>query len=503
VGDSRRIIVAVRVFGLAALIPAVILWQQASGPALLLVIALAASMNAVTLTARFPEEWVAVAEGVGVAAIAVATYPDGSSVLPYLVVPMLIGGLTDRLTGLMRVLIGSVLASVVGWALLGRPDVDTTKSLATWLLVGLFVGLVASIFHRRLRGDTDAASYRDAIGLIQQLDALSGKLTGGLDPVSLAEQMMAEAEVQLPVQQAAVFTRSNTGAVSPLRYSTFSAPTRFGGLDDFVENCWRSDRPLLREMIAGLPLRTGTRTVGVLVLDLSHNADQRALMRLQESMAGSALQLHAALLFDNVRSHATSEERNRLAREVHDGVAQDIASLGYVVDGLTASAESDRQREQLVALRTEVTRVVAELRASVYDLRNEMRAGQGLGQGVSAFARQIGSRSDLTVHVRLDEGAARLRPDIEAELLRIAQEAMNNARKHSGGHNLWVSCTVRPPFAEIEVLDDGAGLQRARHDSHGLRIMRERAENIGAQLEVETLTGAERGTRLRVRLGVD
>ena len=62
---------------------------------------------------------------------------------------------------------------------------------------------------------------------------------------------------------------------------------------------------------------------------------------------------------------------------------------------------------------------------------------------------------------------------------------------------------MRPPFAEIEVVDDGAGMQRARHDSHGLRIMRERAESIGAQLDVETLTGAERGTRLRVRLGVD
>ena len=59
---------------------------------------------------------------------------------------MLIGGLTDRLTGLMRVLIGAVLASVAGWALLGRPDVDTTKSLATWLLAGLFVGLVATVF---------------------------------------------------------------------------------------------------------------------------------------------------------------------------------------------------------------------------------------------------------------------------------------------------------------------------------------------------------------------
>ena len=155
-------------------------------------------------------------------------------------------------------------------------------------------------------------------------------------------------------------------------------------------------------------------------------------------------------------------------------------------------------------LRCDVPRVCAELRASVYALRNEMRAGQGLGPGVSAFPRQIVSRSDLTVHVRLDEGATRLRPDIEAELLRIAQEAMNNARKHSGGQNLWVNCTVRPPYAEIEVVDDGAGLQRARHDSHGLRIMRERAESIGAELHVQTLRGAgEHGTRLRVQLGAE
>ena len=229
--------------------------------------------------------------------------------------------------------------------------------------------------------------------------------------MSLAEQMMAEAEVQLPVQQAAVFTRSNTGAVSPLRYSTFSAPTRFGGLDDFVENCWRSDRPLLREMIAGLPLRTGTRTVGVLVLDLSHNADQRALMRLQESMAGSALQLHAALLFDNVRvprhqrgAPAGSRARCTTASPRTSPPSATSSTGSRPPPRATVSAS------RLVALRTEVTRVVAELRASVYDLRNEMRAGQGLGQGVSAFARQIGSRSDLTVHVRLDEGAARLRP---------------------------------------------------------------------------------------------
>ena len=84
-----------------------------------------------------------------------------------------------------------------------------------------------------------------------------------------------------------------------------------------------------------------------------------------QTIAESALRLQAALLFDNVRAHATSEERNRLAREVHDGVAQDVASLGYMVDGLAAGALTPEQREDLVQLRTEVTRVVAELRASL------------------------------------------------------------------------------------------------------------------------------------------
>jgi signal transduction histidine kinase len=123
-----------------------------------------------------------------------------------------------------------------------------------------------------------------------------------------------------------------------------------------------------------------------------------------------------------------------------------------------------------------------------------------LGQSLSSFARHIGSHSDLTVHVTLDEAATRLRPDVEAELLRIAQEAINNARKHSGGENLWVSCAVQPPHAWIEVRDDGDGLGPGREDSHGLRIMRERAERIGAELEVETPAESARGTRVFVRL---
>ena len=147
-----------------------------------------------------------------------------------------------------------------------------------------------------------------------------------------------------------------------------------------------------------------------------------------------------------------SQERQRIAREVHDGVAQDVASLGYLVDNLAADARpTPPSRQQIGQLRQEVTRVVTELRHSIFDLRHEIAAGAGLGESLSAYANQVSATSPMTVHVTLDEKGPRLPSDVEYELLRIAQEAMANARKHSGAANLWLRCTVRSPYAEIEV----------------------------------------------------
>ncbi len=113
----------------------------------------------------------------------------------------------------------------------------------------------------------------------------------------------------------------------------------------------------------------------------------------------------------------------------------------------------------------------------------------------------MGTRSGITVHLTLDEAPVRLRPEVETELFRIAQEAITNARKHSQGRNLWVDCRIRPPAAEINVRDDGKGLVRAREDSYGVRIMRERAERIGAKLAIESSPHPWRGTTVRVVLG--
>jgi signal transduction histidine kinase len=78
---------------------------------------------------------------------------------------------------------------------------------------------------------------------------------------------------------------------------------------------------------------------------------------------------------------------------------------------------------------------------------------------------------------------------MEAELLRIAQEAVTNARRHAGARNLWVSCTINPPAAQLSIVDDGRGMGRPRPDSFGMEVMRERAERIGGVLQVAPREG--------------
>jgi signal transduction histidine kinase len=145
-----------------------------------------------------------------------------------------------------------------------------------------------------------------------------------------------------------------------------------------------------------------------------------------------------------------------------------------------------------------LTRVVAELRRSVFLLRNEAGT-QSLGETVRALAAHIEARSAMKVAVAVTEGSKRLRPDIEAELLRIVQEGMNNAARHSGATLIEVSVAVQAPDAMVSVVDNGRGLQAGRDDSHGVRIMKERARRVGATLLLHSPEGA--GTELRVVLG--
>lgn len=346
--------------------------------------------------------------------------------------------------------------------------------------------------------------------LLRELREVARALPTGLDEVSLAAQMLADIRSRAPFDRAVVYTYADSDRAAPLTV-----------LGD-VRTPWHVDdqHPLLLSVTktkqlallpgsfvdpangqrAALPLRLGDQLIGIVAMERCAGIwSPTELDAAQTTIDDAAIQLDSGRLFSEVRALATMEERRRLAREIHDGIAQEIASLGYVVDELVAEEADDAQRQRISALRSELSRIVSELRLSIFDLRSDVQPHTGLGAALSSYVRQVGASSGLTVHLVLDESTDRLGVETETELLRIAQEAITNARKHSHARNLWVTCRVNPPDAYMRIADDGRGLGSPRIDSYGLDIMRERAQRLGVALRVRERNGG--GTVIEIALG--
>ncbi len=500
--DIGRVALAARVFTIAVLTPLAALAGTEYVKGSLLVALVATVSVVVSSTHRLSEANLAILEGAVIAALVALTYPDQATVIPYLVIPALIGALDRGFAGVLRVIGAESVSLLVLWPLVVHQwDRQMAAGGFTWLATAVGIGVMGTALRRASSAPDADASYRSAVGLIRRLEALSGKLSGGLDAVDIAEQVMTEADSVVPTRSAGVFVRSQNGSMAPLRYSVGTLPGAMAWAESLSAKCWEYGAMMLRERQVAIPLVANDELIAVLVLDTLQPIESTAALDLRGRLARHSVQLQAALLFGRVRDNAMSQERQRIAREVHDGVAQDVASLGYLVDNLAATATEGAQQEQIGQLRQEVTRVVTELRHSIFDLRHEIAAGAGLGESLSAYANQVSATSPMTVHVTLDEKGPRLPGDVEYELLRIAQEAMANARKHSGAANLWLRCTVRSPYAEIEVGDDGTKTHEPKPDSQGLKIMRERSRSIDAELVVEEPAPQHPGTRVRVRVG--
>lgn len=496
----RQVALAARVFTLAALASVSVLLGRDATAVALEVIAIAAAAEAISLGRWLEEDRIAFAEAALVAVLAVVVSPRDTTAFPYLAIPPLVAGVAARVRGVVQVLCIEAIVLVGGFMLRpGHIDRATAASGLGWALTGLGLGLLGASMHRLLVESEAVSSYRSALGLIEQLHSISATLSDGLDVPTLAAAVVETANRRLPLRGGMLFARTAAGRSTPLYAAPGTRGVEIVAGNEQAERAWSAGVAHQSGRVIAVPLTRDGQPVAVLVAEAVELIDPAEVEGLDRVLSGETLKLDAALLFAEVRDVATREERQRLAREVHDGIAQDVASLGYLVDGIPASAPD--LPERLAELRTEITRVVSELRHSVFDLRHEVDPGRGLGESLASLARHVGARSDLTIHLTLDEVETRLRADVEAELLRIAQEAMNNARKHAGARNLWLSCQVHPPLARIEVRDDGSGLGAPRSDSHGLKIMRERSERIGAQFDVSSPVADGHGTRVLVSLG--
>jgi signal transduction histidine kinase len=460
------------------------------------------------------------------AAGVIMTGGSHSPLLVYILAPGFAAGLAAGLEDAIATPALGAVVLAVGRAL-ASPPTEPLSGLATsaaeWLVLALVAGLLAS-WIRKLIQETashDAQeSYLSAYRLLSQLRTVSRQLSAGLDATTLAEGMLRSLQDVMPYDRGAVFVRSSGTRLVPLAYTGADRVDWDVDLvgDTAFADAWMSQRAQSRNWQHSggrgvsrsgssivLPLRMGLRTFGLVGLE-TREPDAfppHAVAAAEPILANSALRLETALLFNDVREVATAEERRRLAREIHDGIAQELASLGYFIDGLhsEAAAEGSGVAEPLSDLRKELSRIISELRLSIFDLRSDVDQHGGLGAALSEYVRTVGTTSPFTVHLSLDERPTRLPAETEAELLRIAQEAITNARKHADAENLWVDCMVDPPRATLRVADDGSGMRRGRQDSFGLDVMRERAARLHAQFRITPREPT--GTVVEVTLGGD
>jgi signal transduction histidine kinase len=449
-----------------------------------------------------------------------------AAILPYLSVPLTAAALQRRAgeaASLLGVTAGVLTVSALFTETPDGPQLSQAGYVAVcsqWLVLAALGTLATGALRRAMRTEVRPQPYAEATRLLTQLRSVARQLPGAtLDPGGIAEHLLEDLRTVAPADRAAVLSASGGGRLVVLAQDGVERVDWETTLDadSAIAEAWASqqaqtaNRSQARSQPVGtavsalvVPLVAGVRTIGLVALEANAaNAFPPATVGRVTALTGpAALRLEAALLFDEVRSLATNEERQRLAREIHDGVAQELVMVGYGIDNALATlpGDADETAEELRVLRGEVTRVITELRLSLFELRSEVDRHGGLAAAVAEYARTVGASAGLRVHFSLDEGTARLPAATEAELLRIAQEAITNARKHAGAANLWVTCTVDPPFAQIEVSDDGQGISDQRPDGrYGLAIMAERAERIRGRLEIRPRTPS--GTTVTVVLG--
>ncbi|MGH9189024.1 MAG: histidine kinase [Acidimicrobiales bacterium] len=251
------------------------------------------------------------------------------------------------------------------------------------------------------------------------------------------------------------------------------------------------------------PLRARGALIGLMALEHHEpgHYGRRELALLDGFVEPAALAIDNARWFGRLRAMGADEERNRIARDMHDRVGQSLAYLSFKLERMASLAEEGPLRDELGGLRTEVRGVLGEVRETLSDLRADVSDTRGMVQTLQAFLDRVSARTDIEVSFS-HSSTDRLPLLQERELWRIAQEAIVNVERHAKARHLRVRWDCDGVGATLAVADDGRGFSAGRGgrpDSYGIRGMTERADAIGARLNVESEPYV--GTLVECRIG--
>lgn len=197
---------------------------------------------------------------------------------------------------------------------------------------------------------------------------------------------------------------------------------------------------------------------------------------------------------------ATAKERNRLARELHDSVAQTLYGLTLQAEAASrklASGLTDDVMEYLREMRDSSQQTLKETRLLIFELRQPILEKDGLAQALRSRLESVESRSGLRIHINLQD-VGRLPGGIESGLYGISNEVLNNVLKHARATEIMVSLEKRAGKIVLEISDNGVGFNPTSAETQGglgLKGVRERAEQFGGELQLQS---GENGTKVTV-----
>ncbi len=402
-------------------------------------------------------------------------------------------------------------------------QLDTIASITgTFLYRAIFLDALEKQLHIRTRHLTALYSLNQVAGQSTDDDQLLGSLLkivlevmgsemgfillGDADGqvLGLAAQYQISDDIRqyfTEMQIQKTFWEEVLSSNSPLVVPNISEEPRLPAV--FKQMDWRGQNACILA-----PLRARHQTLGLVgifnvsVLDYSIE-DINLFMNITDQL-GNAVE--RANLAAQARQAAVIEERQRLARELHDSVTQLIYSqVLFAGAGLRVLDQGDLEtlRYDLGRIDEAAQQALKEMRLLVYELRPAVYLQEGLVAALERRLDAVEKRGGINATLRV-EGDLGLDEALELSLYRIIEEALNNTLKHSSAKNVSIYIDAQPNSLRLEIHDDGSGfdpVEMANLGGMGLHNIRERTEALGGKIAIET--GPNEGTRLMITIGVN
>lgn len=247
--------------------------------------------------------------------------------------------------------------------------------------------------------------------------------------------------------------------------------------------------------VLAVPLLVKGEVYGALVLyySKSHTFSAEEIDLAVTFAAQAALAIENARLRMQVEQAAVVAERSRLARDLHDAVTQMLFSASLIAEVLPRLWERnpDEGRRRLDELRQLARGALAEMRTLLLELRPSRLTEASLGDLLRQLIEAVSGRAQVPITLEVEGECTTLPGDVQVSLYRTAQEALNNVAKHAQANQAIVSLNCQPNQIYLSISDDGRGFafKSVTPDNLGLTIMHERAEAIGAELEIKSEIG--------------